>query len=132
MAKDTEKEKKESKLLSTIREDTKIDDELRQEFMGMARIFLEELKENLSRTSIELDEIYGNGIDLWREFLNHAPIRKYLQSLKDEQLQGQIDQGLMSGEKNVIGLKKVMDEKGPTTNNSNIILIRLPEKVDYE
>jgi hypothetical protein len=124
--------KKESKLITIIKTDSKLEEDLRQEYLGMARVFLDDLKTNLTRTSIELDEKYGNGIDTWIEFLKYAPIRKYFQSLKDEQLQVQIDQGLMTGEKNVIGLQKVMDAKGPTLNNSNFIMVRLPEKVDYE
>ena len=132
MKKDVELTKKESKLLTFIREDPKLDEELKQEYVGMARLFLEDLKANLGRTSIELDAIYGNGMDIWMEFLNYPVIKKYLQGIKDEQLQVQIDTGLMLGEKDAISLKKVMDEKGQHNNNANIIMIRLPEKVDYE
>ena len=41
------------------------------------------------------------------------------------------DSGLMQGDKNAIGIKKVMQGNGPAVNNSNIVIIRLPEKVDF-
>lgn len=132
MQKDKEKVKKESKLLTIIQKDTKLDLETKQEYIGMARVFLDDLKINLGCTSIELDEKYGNGIDTWLDFLQYAPIRKYFQSMKDEQLQVKVDMGLMAGTKDVVGLKKIMDEKGPNINNSNFIMVRLPEKVVYE
>ena len=42
------------------------------------------------------------------------------------------DTGLMEGNKNAVNIKKAMEGRGPAINNSNIILIRIPEKVDFE
>ena len=38
----------------------------------------------------------------------------------------------MDGDKNAVNIKKAMDASGPTINNSNIVLIRLPEKVEFD
>ena len=40
------------------------------------------------------------------------------------------DQGLAEGDKGAVSIKKAMQEGGPSVNNSNIVLIRLPEKRD--
>ena len=42
------------------------------------------------------------------------------------------DKGLMEGDKDAVSIKKVMQDKGPTINNSNIVVIRLPEKRDFD
>ena len=42
------------------------------------------------------------------------------------------DKGLMDGNKNAVSIKKSMEDRGPVINNSNIILIRIPEKQDFE
>lgn len=42
------------------------------------------------------------------------------------------DSGLMEGNKNAVSIKKSMEDRGPVVNNSNIILIRLPEKQEFE
>ena len=40
------------------------------------------------------------------------------------------DQGLAEGDKSAVSIKKAMQDGGPQVNNSNIVLIRLPEKRD--
>ena len=83
-------------------------------------------------TSILLNKEIPLGIDTWKDFLNYPIVRKYIQSFKDEQISQIADKGLMQGDKNAVSIKKVMQDKGPIVNNSNIVLIRIPEKVDWE
>jgi hypothetical protein len=42
------------------------------------------------------------------------------------------DTALAEGDKGAISIKKAMQEGGPAVNNSNIVLIRLPEKKDWD
>lgn len=123
---------KENKLITQLKEDEKLDNDKRIEYVSMAKIYLEKFDEFINKTSIEMNKEIPLGIDLWREFLNYPIVRKYIQSFKDEQIEQIADKGLMEGDKDAIGIKKVMKDRGPTINNSNIILIRLPEKVDYD
>lgn len=123
---------KDKKLVSLIRKDTKLSREEIMQYAAMAEIYLEDFKENLNKTSIELHEKHPDAsIDEWREFLNVPVIRKYIQGFKDEQINIIADAGLMEGDKDAVNIKRVMEAKGPTVNNSNFILIRLPDKVDF-
>ena len=131
--KEFEKEKRESKLITDLRADKNLakDKDKKEEFIGLAYVFLENLKENLNKTSLELDEKTPVGVDLWREWLNYPIIRSYLQQFKDEKIENIVDSGLMRGDKNLVGIKKILDNNGPQVNNSNIVLIRLPERKDF-
>lgn len=132
--KEFEKEKRESKLIIDLRADKNLakDKDKKEEFIGLAYVFLENLKENLNKTSLELDEKTPVGVDLWREWLNYPIIRSYLQQFKDEKIENIVDSGLMRGDKNLVGIKKILDNSGPQVNNSNIVLIRLPERKDFK
>jgi hypothetical protein len=131
--KEFEKEKRESKLITDLRADKNLakDKDKKEEFIGLAYVFLENLKENLNKTSLELDEETPVGVDLWREWLNYPIIRSYLQQFKDEKIENIVDSGLMRGDKNLVGIKKILDNNGPQVNNSNIVLIRLPERKNF-
>lgn len=123
---------KDKQLIKLIHEDKKLTGEEKMMYAAMADLFLQDLKANLNETSIGLNEKYIDmTIDEWREFLTVPVIRKYIQGFKDEQIEIMADQGLMKGDKDAVGIKKVMAAQGPIVNNSNIVLIRLPEKVDF-
>ena len=123
---------KESRLLELIRADSKLESEQKMMYLSYANLYLEDFAINIGLTSIELDEKYPASIDEWKEFLEYPVVRQYIQSFKDERISKVADAGLMKGEKDAIGIKKVMQQNGPAINNSNIVLIRVPEKVDFE
>jgi len=123
--------KKDSKLITDLTNADKLDEDKRMEYISMAHIFMNDFAKNINRTSIEMDEIEPLGMDLWREFLNYPVVRKYIKSFKDEQINLKVDEGLMKGDNDVVSIRKMMNENGPTINNSNIILIRLPEKSEF-
>lgn len=123
---------KESKLLELIKADSKLESEQKMMYLSYANLYLEDFAINIGLTSIELDEKYPSSIDEWKEFLEYPVVRQYIQSFKDERISKVADAGLMKGEKDAIGIKKVMQQNGPAINNSNIVLIRVPEKVDFE
>lgn len=123
---------KESKLLELIRADSKLESEQKMMYLSYANLYLEDFAVNIGLTSIELNEKYPASIDDWKEFLEYPVVRQYIQSFKDEKISKVADAGLMKGEKDAIGIKKVMQQKGPAINNSNIVLIRVPERVDFE
>lgn len=127
-------EEKESKLLTDLKNDEKLkqNPDLRMGFVSMASMFLDDFSNNLYKTSIEMHEkIPYFSIDGWRDFLNYPVVRKYIKSFKDEKIATIADQGLSEGDKSAVTIKKAIQEGGPQINNSNIVLIRLPEKVDW-
>lgn len=121
---------KESKLIMGLKKDTKLDKETKSEYLSIATIFLEKFSENINKTSLELNKEIPLGVDTWKEFLNYPIVRQYIQSFKDEEINLRADKELMQGNKDAVNIKKVMQNSGPAVNNSNIVLIRLPEKVD--
>lgn len=123
---------KESILIKQLKEDEKLGKDQRMEYICIAKQYLEKFDTYINKTSIDMNKEIPLGIDVWRDFLNYPVVRRYIQSFKDEQIEQIADKGLMEGDKNAVSIKKVMQDKGPVVNNSNIILIRLPEKVDYE
>jgi hypothetical protein len=122
----------ENKLIQLLKKDEKLDREQRMAYISMANLFLEKFDVYMNMTSIEMNKEIPLGIDTWRDFLNYPVVRQYIQSFRDELITKMADKGLMEGDKNAVSIKKVMQDKGPIINNSNIVLIRLPEKVDFE
>lgn len=129
----TSEDPTESKLILDLKADPKLieDPEKRMEYVSMATMFLEDFSNNIYKTSIEMyDSIPYFSIDVWREFLNYPVVRKYIKAFKDEQVSAMADRGMAEGDKNALGIKKAMDSSGSGANNSNIVLIRLPERKD--
>lgn len=106
--------------------------EQRMSYISLATLFMEKFDENINKTSIEMNNTIPVGVDTWKDFLNYPVVRKYIQSFRDEKIMNVADTGLMEGNKNAVNIKKAMESRGPAINNSNIILIRIPEKVDFD
>lgn len=106
--------------------------EQRMSYISLATLFMEKFDENINKTSIEMNNTIPVGVDTWKDFLNYPIVRKYIQSFRDEKIMNVADTGLMEGDKNAVNIKKAMEGRGPAINNSNIILIRLPEKQNFD
>lgn len=125
--------KDESKLIEMLKNDEKLREEpdYRMAMISQATMFLEDFGNNIYLTSIEMHEkIPFFSIDAWKDFLNYPIVRKYIKSFKDEKISMAAEQGLAEGDKGALGIKKAMDNT-LAVNNSNIVLIRLPEKKDF-
>lgn len=125
--------KDESKLIEMLKNDEKLREEpdYRMAMISQATMFLEDFGNNIYLTSIEMHEkIPFFSIDAWKDFLNYPIVRKYIKSFKDEKISMAAEQGLAEGDKGALGIKKAMDNS-LAVNNSNIVLIRLPEKKDF-
>lgn len=124
-------EENENKLITLLKNDEKLkeDPEYRMGMISMASMFLEDLSDNIYKTSIEMNlKIPYFSVDTWKDFLNYPVVRKYIKSFRDEKINMVADQGLAEGDKSAVSIKKAMQDGGPQVNNSNIVLIRLPEK----
>lgn len=129
---------KDDKLVSMIRDDTKLSNEVRIEYISLANTFTEEFSKNITLTSIELHDKYGYGIDTWNEFLNYPMVRKYVQGFVKEIISKKADASLITGEgtRDAIGVKKAMDKDTSDLESERFIVFLLPKKVeevyDYE
>lgn len=126
--------KKDNVLLELIKNDENLkkNREQRMSYISLATLFMEKFNENINKTSIEMNNTIPVGVDTWKEFLNFPVVRKYIQSFRDEKIMNVADTGLMEGDKNAVNIKRAMENRGPAINNSNIILIRVPEKQEFE
>lgn len=128
--------KKNNVLLDLIKKDETLNKkenrEQKMSYLSLATLFMEKFDENINKTSIEMNNTVPVGIDTWKDFLNYPVVRKYIQSFRDEKIMNVADSGLMEGNKNAVNIKKAMENRGPVVNNSNIILIRIPEKQDFD
>lgn len=126
--------KKDNVLLDLIKKDENLkkNREQRMSYISLATLFMEKFDENINKTSIEMNNSIPVGVDTWKDFLNYPVVRKYIQSFRDEKIMNVADTGMMEGNKNAVNIKKAMEGRGPAINNSNIILIRIPEKVDFD
>lgn len=132
---DKKEPENENELIKNLKNDEKLREnpDLRMGMISMATMFLEDFADNIYKTSIEMHEkIPFFSIDGWKDFLNYPVVRKYLKSFRDERINLMADKGLGEGDRSAVSIKKAMQEGGPTINNSNLILIRLPEKKDWE
>lgn len=128
-------EETENELIKSLKNDEKLREnpDYRMGMISMATMFLENFKANIYKTSIEMNaDIPFYSIDAWKDFLNYPIVRKYIKSFRDEKINMMADQGLAEGDRGAVSIKKAMQEGGPSINNSNLILIRLPEKKDWE
>ena len=61
----------ESKLLTYLRDDTKLDKDTKMQYISMANMFLDNFDKYLHLTSIEMNKEIPLGIDTWKDFLNY-------------------------------------------------------------
>ena len=132
---DKKEPENENELIKSIRNDEKLREnpDKRLGMLSMASMFLEDFSENMYKTSIEMNaKIPFYSIDAWKDFLNYPVVRKYIKEFRDEKINMMADSALAEGDKSAVSIKKVMQEGGPAVNNSNLILIRLPEKKEWD
>lgn len=129
------KVKTEDRLVELVRSDSKLEDAIRFEYITLAQSFVEDFRGNLMLTSIDLNEKYPFGIDVWQEFLSHPPVKKYTSSFVNEIITRNTETALATGVgvRDAIGVKKAMNDAGNESKNENFIVFRLPDKEDsYE
>ena len=133
-----ETEEQDSELVKRLKNDEKLraNSDTYMGMVAMAKLFMEDFVNNMYKTSIELHSLPAPycfySIDAWKDFLNYPIVRKYIKEFRDEQVNMIADQGLLEGDKSAISIKKAMQESGPSVNNSHLVLIRLPEKKDFD
>lgn len=120
-------------LVQSIMNDQNLTETQRLEYVSLAEQFSDDFKENMYKTSIELNDLYPFGMDIWQKFLSHPSVRKYVDAYKNEQIRKNIDVALRSGDKDAIQIKKEMERESGKSTFENFVVFRLPEKEkDYE
>lgn len=124
-------------LADVIRNDKSLRDNTNTpEFLSLANLFeLDgQFQPNLYLTSVELEEKYSDSGTTrvgWNNFLKYPSVKKYLDSFREENLETkankQLEESTLSA-KDALNIKKEMDAKRKVDDNSNIVVIFLPQK----
>lgn len=124
--------KKNSDLVQIIKDDTRLTEEEKAEFISMASLYQADFVANLTKSSVDLADETDIPISMWRKFLTLPTIKRYLESVINEQIKKQADSSLLkgTGTRDAISVRKAMQQAESAEDNTKYILIRLPEKTD--
>lgn len=131
MVKKNSPKRGDEKLLSILKTDGKLADDVRMEYLTLGNTFLDDFKENITLTSIELDDKYGYGIDTWNGFINYPMVKKYIQGFVKELISKSADANLIKGEgvRDSINVRKEMDKQNGDMQSERYIIFLLPKKI---
>lgn len=123
--------------LSTIIEnDGSLDSEDKVVYLSLAKLYEKDFKTNLGLTSIDLDEKYHTSQpSLWQRFLAHTSVRNFIDEYIYEDVEKKAMMAIGSGitdSNKALKAKEVIDKKKKREDNTNIIVMRLPEKGDID
>ena len=119
-------------LRQIILEDKTLKKEDKETFLSYATLYESDLKNNLDLDSIDLNEKYATGNPRsWQRFLQHPSVKKYIEGFLDERAAKAADrrlsdEGMKTHE--ALKVKAVLDAKGSGMDNSNIVVMFLPQK----
>jgi hypothetical protein len=124
------KKQVDDRLMSLIKDDTKLTHEVKMEYITLSRYFVSEFKSNIMLTSIELDEKYGFGIDVWKDFLANPVVKRYVDTFVKEIISKNTDNALSTGVgvRDAIGVKKELDRYSDANTNENFVVFMMPQK----
>jgi hypothetical protein len=110
----------------------KEDQEKRILYTSYASLFDSDLIENLHFTSIELNDKYNtSNPSSWREFLRHPIVKRYIDGFLNERTEKTADVSLGAvgfKPKDALKIKETMSAKNKGEDNSNILVVFLPQK----
>lgn len=113
----------------------KDDNDTKSLFRSYAVLYEQDLEDNLGLTSIELDENYSTDNPLsWRNFLNHSSVKKFIDGFlqeKAEKLAMNMLGKTTIKTKEALDVIKMIDSKKTGTDNSNILVVFMPQKVYF-
>jgi hypothetical protein len=105
-------------------------------FSSLANLFEQDFKENLRLTSLELDDkLSTKSPSLWQQFLSHNSVKNFIDNYIYEEVEKKamnaIGEGITDSNK-ALKAKDAVDKKKKREDNTNIIVMLLPEKDELE
>lgn len=136
MAKKSQIEKQASPLSELLTKDKQLQEDKQRLtlFLSLAKMYDEDVENNLTRNSFELDEKYPVGSPkVWLEFINYGAVRNYIEAYIDDlQLAGATKHLLQTGGldrvTDALTVKREVEEKRRTKNNNNIVVFCMPQR----
>lgn len=124
-------------LITIVAEDKIISKENRPIFSAMAIKFEEDLFENIDLTSMELFIKYRElteSASLWQKFLQHKPIKEYIQGFVNEKAKKAANSAMVNTMKasDAVRVADYISKNEVVEDNSNIVVMLLPQKASWE
>lgn len=124
-------------LISIIAEDKIISKENRPTFSAMAVKFEEDLFDNIDLTSMELFQKYRElteSASLWQKFLNHKPVKEYIQGFVNEKAKKAANTAMANPLKasDAVRVADYIAKNEVVEDNSNIVVMLMPQKASWE
>lgn len=96
----------------------------------MAKEFDKDFLSNLFLSSIELQDKYPFGLDMWQQFITHPNISRYLGTYANEVISKKADADIMSGSgvRDAVAVKKEFAKTAKGQNNFSFVIMYIPEE----
>lgn len=119
-----------SNLETIVYSDTSLRPEVKTLYLEMVKDFDSDFSGNLFLSSIELNEKYPYGLDMWQQFTTAPIIAKYLGAYSSELMNKKVDADIMSGSgvRDAVAVKKELSKSSKGPNNLNFIIMYIPEE----
>lgn len=127
--------KRESELHKILKSDKQLaEDPTRlQLFLTLANFYDDDLRNNLVKTSFDLDDKYSTyDVNSWIDFKQYPPVRNYITKFLDE---AQYSQALrtitgdgLTRTKDALDVQAIIEGKRKVDQNTNVIVVLMPQK----
>ena len=123
-----------SELVEILKKDKNLANDKQKQglFLSYANLFDNELIENLKMTSIQLDAKYLTGDpSSWLKFLKYPIVKRYIDNYLDEEAEKQAQLVLSQDAgktRDAIQIQKAIKERQKGQDNSNIVVVFMPQK----
>lgn|SRR5690554_4796996 len=126
---------KQSELVRQITNDKKLqeDKEKLQLFVTLAKFYEEDLRENIFKTSFELDDKYNTfNYYGWSQFKQYPLVRNYtdnfIQELHMAEAQKTLKSGGITRTTDALAVQEIIEGKREADKNTNVIVFLMPQR----
>lgn len=130
MARPKKQQKPISNLQNLVEADTTLPMDIRLLFIEMSKEFDKDFSANLFLSSIELQNKYPFGLDVWQKFVTHPTISRYLGNYANEVISKKADADIMSGAgvRDAVAVKKELAKTKTGKNNFGFVIMYITEE----
>lgn len=124
-------------LTKALSEATHIKEDIKQRYIYLAGIYLEDMHNNIFRNQFELSKIYSDiTADEWNDFLNDRIVSTYLSKHKRTLLKSAAEDNLANplakNKRDNLKLIENIEEQEKMEAQKNIVILRIPDIYDEE
>ena len=120
-------------LVTIVENDGSLERDEKMAFISLAKEYEENFKENLDKTSLDLDDDYGtNNPALWQKFLTHTSVRRLINDYLLETAEKKANKALGEMSTKALKVKDRIDKERKREDNTNIIVMLMRPKEEED